>query len=167
MYRIYDNEIDQTVFRGTIESYKKRILDFEYENKEDKELALELIEKNKEIEDLFHSLEFYGINIFGKDHKDLRIENLKSEVERVIDAVEEDIESSNYSLEVEWKSDCVELELIAYEKEKKSIYESVRIYDNGLWTGAGLLSWIRYHLDERFNLDELDAEAEELEEERE
>lgn len=87
MYRIYDNEIDQTVFRGTIESYKKRILDFEYENKEDKELALELIEKNKEIEDLFHSLEFYGINIFGKDHKDLRIENLKSEVERVIDAV--------------------------------------------------------------------------------
>lgn len=24
MYRIYDNEIDQTVFRGTIESYKKK-----------------------------------------------------------------------------------------------------------------------------------------------
>lgn len=94
------------------------------------------------------------------------MENINLEVKKIIEAVEKDIESSNYSLEVEWKSDCVELELIAYEKEKKSIYESVRIYANGLWTGAGLLSWIRYHLDERFNLDELDAEAEELEEER-
>ena len=94
------------------------------------------------------------------------MENINLEVKKIIEAVEKDIESSNYSLEVEWKSDCVELELIAYKKKKKSIYESVRIYDNGLWTGAGLLSWIRYHLDERFNLDELDAEAEELEEER-
>lgn len=98
------------------------------------------------------------------------MENINLEVKKIIEAVEKDIESSNYSLEIEWKSDCVELELIAYEmayeNEKKSIYESVRIYDNGLWTGAGLLSWIRYHLDERFNLDELDAEAEELEEER-
>lgn len=92
--------------------------------------------------------------------------NSRSEVKRIVNKVKEYIKNSNYSLEVEWKSDCVELELIAYEKEKKSIYESVRIYDNGLWTGAGLLSWIRYHLDERFNLDELDAEAEELEEER-
>ena len=67
--------------------------------------------------------------------------NVKSEIEKnVIEKVEKDIKNSNYSLEVEWKSDCVELELIAYEKEKKSIYESVRIYDNGLWTGAGLLA---------------------------
>lgn len=88
--------------------------------------------------------------------------NVKSEIEKnVIEKVEKDIKNSNYSLEVEWKSDCVELELIAYEKEKKSIYESVRIYDNGLWTGAGLLSWIRNYLDE------LDAEAEELENEEE
>lgn len=92
--------------------------------------------------------------------------NVKNVIEKVIEKVEKDIKNSNYSLEVEWKSDCVELELIAYEKEKKQIYESVRVYNDGLWTGAGLLSWIRYHLDERFNLDELDAEAEELEEER-
>lgn len=108
--------------------------------------------------------------IYDKDHKDLRIENLKSEVERniekIIEAVEEYIKSSNYSLRVNWKSDCVELELISNENGRNLIYESVRIYDNGLWTGTGLLSWIRYHLDETCNLDELDAEAEELEEER-
>lgn len=91
--------------------------------------------------------------------------NLRSEVERIIEAVKKYIEASKYSLEVEWKSDCAEISLIGHE-EKNYIYESVRIYDNGLWTGTGLLSWIRYHLDERFNLDELDAEAEELEEER-
>lgn len=86
-------------------------------------------------------------------------------IERIIEAVKKYIEASKYSLEVEWKSDCVELDLIGHE-EKNYIYESVRVYNNGLWTGTGLLSWIRYHLDERFNLDELDAEAEELEEER-
>lgn len=93
------------------------------------------------------------------------MENLRSEVERIIKAVEKYIETSDYSLRVDWKSDCVELDLIKHE-EKDYIYESVRIYDNGLWTGTGLLSWIRYHLDETCNLDELDAEAEELEEER-
>lgn len=92
--------------------------------------------------------------------------NVKSEVERIINEVKKYIEASKYSLRVSWKSDCVELDLIGHEK-KNYIYESVRVYNDGLWTGTGLLSWIRYHLDESFNLDELDAEAEELETEEE
>lgn len=87
--------------------------------------------------------------------------NVKSEVERIINEVEKYIEASKYSLRVSWKSDCIELDLIGHE-EKNCIYESVRVYNNGLWAGTGLLSWIRYHLDETCNLDELDAEAEEI-----
>lgn len=171
-YRIFNKEEEVTVFKGNFENYKKRVLEFEYSDVEDAELAIEVVKKSKSMEDLFHSLEVYRINIF-REYKDLRIERLEleeeinmKEIESLINVVNEEIYNTSYCLEVQWKSNCVELDLIAYEKENKKIYESVRVYNDGLWTGTGLLSWIRNYLDEKFNLDDLDAEAEELEEER-
>lgn len=169
-YVIYDKEMGE-IFTGSFELYKEMIKGVKFLDPEDTKLALQLIRENNNMADLFHTLNFYGINIFGEEYKDLRIERLEAEInmnevnkniENLIKEIKKDIEISKYSLKVNWKSNCVELDLIGHE-EKDYIYESVRVYNDGLWTGTGLLSWIRYHLDERFNLDELDAEAEELE----
>lgn len=75
-YRIFNKEEEVTVFKGNFENYKKRVLEFKYSDSEDAELATELVQTSEDIEDLFHSLEVYRINIFGRKYKDLRIEKI-------------------------------------------------------------------------------------------
>lgn len=166
-YVIYDKEMGE-IFTGSFELYKEMIKGVKFLDPEDTKLALQLIRENNNMDDLFHTLNFYGINIFGEEYKDLRIERLEAEInmnevnkniENLIKEIRKDIDFFIFSLKVEWERNYVELKLVSPVGEEKKVYERVTIYNNGTWTAAGVLNKIQSHLDENLNLNKVEADS--------
>lgn len=135
-YVIYDKEMGE-IFTGSFELYKEMIKGVKFLDPEDTKLALQLIRENNNMDDLFHSLNFYGINIFGEEYKDLRIERLETEIninevnknmgnliKQIKDELNAEAEELGTDPEVEkaWEEYCIEeieKELAFKKKEEK------------------------------------------------